>query len=132
MEEQKQEIFEYTYSAPTEREKRQIESIRKQYAPQSEKAENAFDRLKKLDAKVNNTATCAALILGVVGILIFGFGLSMILVWNIWLWGIVLMATGCIPMALAYPIYSWLIARGKKKYGEEILRLSEGLLHGRS
>lgn len=128
MEEQEQEIFEYTYSAPTEREKKQIESIRKQYAPKPQTTEDAFECLKKLNAKVYDAARCASLSVGVVGILIFGFGLTMILEWSIWLWGIVTMAIGCIPVALAYPIYRWLLARGKRKYGTEIVRLSDELL----
>lgn len=127
--EQKGEIFEYTYSAPTEREKKQIESIRKQYAPQEQKGENAFKRLKALDAKVRNTARLAAWISGVVGILLFGLGLTMVLEWSIRLWGIALMVFACIPMASAYPIHSRLLARGKKKYGAEIVRLSDDLLH---
>lgn len=127
MEEEK-EVFEYTYSAPTEREKKQIESIRRQYAPKADEAETAFDRLKRLNAKVYNAATRTSLIFGVVGILIFGLGLTMVLEWGIWLWGIVTMTVGCVPVGLAYPIYRRLLARGKRKYGEEILRLSDELL----
>ncbi len=128
MEEQNgKNTFEYTYSAPTEAEKKQIESIRRQYADEV-KVESKIDRVRRLDSKVKNTATCVSLILGVVGCLTFGLGLTMVLEWNIWLWGVVLMAIGCVPMLLAYPVYSWLFARGKKKYGDEILRLSEEIL----
>lgn len=119
--------FEYTYSAPTEAEKKQIESIRRQYAAQG-KVESKIDRVRRLDSKVKNTATCVSLILGIVGCLTFGLGLTMILEWKVWLWGVVLMAIGCAPMLLAYPVYIWLFARGKKKYGDEILRLSEEIL----
>ena len=119
--------FEYTYSAPTEAEKKQIESIRRQYAAQG-KVESKIDRVRRLDSKVKNTATCVSLILGIAGCLTFGLGLTMILEWKVWLWGVVLMAIGCAPMVLSYPVYIWLFARGKKKYGDEILRLSEEIL----
>ena len=45
--------------------------------------------------------------------------------------GIALAALGIVPIALAYPVFNRLLRRGKKKYGAEILRLSEELLHGR-
>ena len=128
MEQQNETKFEYTYSAPTERERKQIESIRKQYVAEEKTTGGAIERIKALDAKVNGTANCVALIFGVIGILTFGLGLTMILEWGIWLWGIVLMAVGCIPMVLAYPSHTWLIKKGKKKYGEEIVRLSDELL----
>ncbi len=120
--------FEFTYSAPTEREKKQILSIRKQYEETKECGEDAFARIKALDAKVKNTAICVSLILGIVGCLTFGLGLTMILEWNQWTWGIVLMVVGCIPMAFAYPAHHWLFARGKRKYSAEIIRLSDELL----
>ena len=53
----------------------------------------------------------------------------MILEWSILLWGIVLMVIGSVPMALAYPVYKSVLNKGKAKYGDEILRLSEELLN---
>lgn len=129
MEQQNETKFEYTYSAPTERERREIESIRKQYVAEEKTTEGAIERIKALNAKVNGGATTLALILGIVGILTFGLGLTMVLEWGIWLWGIILMAVGCIPMALAYPSHTWMIKKGRKKYGEEIVRLSDEILN---
>lgn len=121
------EIFEYTYSAPTEEEKKQIESIRREYLGEG-KTLSPFEKLKKLNAKVKNTATIVALIFGIVGCLVFGLGLTMVLEWQIWIWGVVLMAVGTIPMLIAYPAYNLTLSRGKKKYGKEILELTEELL----
>ncbi|MBQ9118272.1 MAG: hypothetical protein IJY11_03615 [Clostridia bacterium] len=123
------EKFEYTYSAPTEEEKKKIESIRRQYVEESPSGESKVERIKALDGKVKNTATIVSLVLGVAGCLLFGLGLTMILEWSIWLWGIVCMAVGCLPMIAAYPVHHALIKSGKKKYGEEIVRLAEELLH---
>ncbi len=121
--------FNYTYTAPTECERREIEGIRKQYqAP--EKSMSKIERLRALDARVKNTANVIALVVGIVGTLIFGVGLCLVLEWSQIVWGIVVATIGAIPIALAYPLYTAVLKVGKKKYGEEILRLSEELLKG--
>lgn len=120
--------FNFRYTAPTEAERKEIDSIRRQYAPQ-EKTETKLERLRRLDALVKNTAIIWSLCLGVLGTLIFGLGLAMILEWNIWLWGILLMAVGGVPMVIAYPVYKGVLRQYKNRYGEEILRLSEELLN---
>ncbi len=120
--------FNFRYSAPTQEERKEIDSIRRQYTNEK-KTETKLERLRRLDSIVKNTATIWALVVGVLGTLIFGLGLSMILEWNIIVWGIVLMAIGSIPISIAYPIYIKLLRKGKEKYGDEILRLSEELLN---
>ena len=120
--------FNFKYTAPTEEERKEIDSIRRQYAPQ-EKTETKLERLRRLDGHVKNTAIIWSLVLGVVGTLVLGLGLTMILEWSIWLWGIVLMVIGSVPMAIAYPVYKSALNKGKAKYGDEILRLSEELLN---
>ena len=120
--------FHFKYVAPTEEERKEIDSIRRQYAPQGQ-TETKMERLRRLDAIVKNTAVIWSLVLGVVGTLVFGLGLTMILEWNILIWGIVVMTVGSIPMAIAYPVYKLALNKGKAKYGDEILRLSEELLN---
>ena len=120
--------FSYKYIAPTEEERKEIDSIRRQYASQ-EKEETKLERLRRLDALVKNTAIIWSLVLGVLGTLIFGLGLTMILEWQILLWGIVLMVIGSVPIAIAYPVYKWVLKKYKNRFGEEILRLSEELLN---
>ncbi len=120
--------FNFKYTAPTEEERKEIDSIRRQYAPQ-EHVESKIERLRRLDSLVKNAAIIWSLVLGVVGTLVLGLGLTMILEWNIWLWGIALMVIGSVPMAIAYPVYTLTLNKGKAKYGDEILRLSEELLN---
>lgn len=120
--------FEYTYSAPTKSEREQIEDIRKNYLPKSDE-ENKLEKLKKLDNKVKNIPTIWSLCLGIGGILIFGLGLTMILEWNIVLWGVIVSIIGCIPMGLAYPIYKKTKNKLTEKYKDDILKLSEELLN---
>ncbi len=131
MEEKKNTTFEYTYSAPTEAEKKQIENIRRRYEEKPKAATTAVEQIRALDAKVRNTATVWGLVFGVVGCLTFGFGLTLILEWSKWILGIVFMAVGCPPMVFAYPIHQWKLKKGKEKYGAEILRLSEQALQNK-
>lgn len=120
--------FNFRYTAPSQEERKEIDSIRRQYAPQ-EQTETKLERLRRLDSLVKNTAIIWSLVLGVIGTLIFGLGLTMILEWSIWPWGIVLMVIGSVPIALAYPVYKRVLEKYKNRYGEEILRLSEELLN---
>ena len=120
--------FNYTYSAPTEAERREINSIKRQYAPADGK-EAKLQRLRALDGRVKSVPRAVALTLGVVGLLIFGTGLTCILEWGLWLPGALLMVAGVPVFSVAYPVYTHLLKKGKKKYGEEILRLSDELLN---
>lgn len=127
----KNEKFDYTYYAPTEEERKEISAIKRQYMP-AQKNQSKLERLKRLDAHVKNKATSLSLCLGIAGCLIFGLGLTIILEWaagiTLILLGVITGAVGCVAMALAYPIYKLALNLGKKKYGAEILRLSNELL----
>ena len=122
--------FNYKHTAPTEVERKEIESIRRQYTEPDTKQESKLEKLRRLDAKVKNTPTIVALVLGVVGCLIFGLGLTTILEWKQMLLGAIVMAVGTVPMIFAYPAYKFTFKRYKKKYGAEIVSLSESLLNG--
>ncbi len=121
--------FEYNYSAPTEEERKEIDSIRRQYTAGS-KEESKLERLRALDKRVKSGATALGLSLGIGGCLLFGLGLSMVLEWELLAGGIAVAVVGTLPVAFAGTAYKWVLARNKKKYGGEILRLSEELLHG--
>lgn len=120
--------FNFRYTAPTEEERKEIDSIRRQYAPQ-EQTETKLERLRRLNSLVKNTALIWSLCLGIVGCLLFGLGLTMVLEWDILVWGILLMVVGALPMAIAYPVYKMVLQTYKNRYGDEILRLSEDLLN---
>ena len=122
------EQFNYTYAAPTDKERREIQAVREQYLPQPEHGEDAFTRLKRLDKKVQNTPLAFSLTLGIVGTLIFGLGLSLILEFNMRLLGVVIAIVGLIPLALAYPVHNFILKKYKTKYRAEILELSAKLL----
>lgn len=123
--------FTYSYAAPTEEERREITDIRRAYASE-EKKESKLERLRALDRKVKNLPMAFSLSLGILGALIFGLGMAVVLEWSdfVWLgWGILLGLVGLALVACAYPAYKFLLERNKKKYGEEIIALSDELLN---
>ncbi len=119
--------FKYKYSAPTEKERREIESIRRQYISDTSE-ERKLERLKKLHFGIKYRATLSAVFLGVFGILLFGGGMALCLEFSQMTTGIILSAVGVLPMFLAYPLYLAVLKLQKKKYSEEIIRLSDELL----
>lgn len=121
--------FEFKYVAPTSEERKEIESIKNSYLNQSSSTDSKLNQLRKMDSKVKNTPTVVSLIMGVLGILIFGLGMTMVLEWNLIMWGIIISAIGAIPMLLAYPVYKLITKSLKKKYSAKIIKLSNELLN---
>ena len=113
-----------TYSAG---EHEEIKRIRERYVPREQ---SKIDRLRRLDRRVNSRAEIAALVLGIVGALIFGGGMSAVLVlgggWLIP--GIITGVVGMIVAAFAYPAYMYVLKREKNKVADEILRLADELI----
>lgn len=118
------ERFEYTYSPKRQEE---IEAIRRKYLPLEE---DNMIKLKRLDEKVERPGTICAIILGLCGILFFGSGMSLALVWTETqlITGVVFGFVGFVVMGAAYPVYKKITEKQKEKYREEILQLSEELL----
>ena len=132
MENKGTETFTYTYSA---KEQEEIQNIRKKYtAPEEDKME----RIRRLDASVTGKATMKALIPGIIGTLLLGFGmslvmsdLSVILGFNenmALIVGIAIGVIGMVPICLAYPLYNYVLKKERAKIAPEILRLTEELL----
>ncbi len=119
--------FSYTYSAPTEEERREIEDIRRAYAPATE-SEDKLTQIRTLNERATRPARIAALTLGIGGILLFGLGMSMTLAWELIAGGIVVAVIGMIATIVAKPVRRVLLKLGKQKYGAEILRLTDELL----
>lgn len=126
--------FSYTYSAS---EQAEIKKIRDKYTPPTE-VEDKMARLRRLDARVTNTAQAVALAFGVLGALILGFGMSLIMTelsqilgihekWAMPI-GIVVGIIGGILASLAYPVYNSIVQAKRKKIAPEIIRLTDELL----
>lgn len=120
--------FKYTYSAPTEEERLEIESIKRQYEPK-EKSQTKLDKLRNLDKKVKIFPLILSLTFGIVGTLVFGLGLTLVLEWNRIILGIIVATLGLIPISIAYPTYSIIYRKNKEKYADEIIKLSDELLN---
>ncbi|MBQ6835000.1 MAG: hypothetical protein IJO55_11410 [Lachnospiraceae bacterium] len=134
MENRDTETFNYTYSA---KEQTEIQNIRKKYETTTER-EDKMDQLRRLDASVSSKATAAALVAGIAGALIMGFGMSLIMsdlsgILGIhqdvgMLLGIVIGIVGIMPVCLAYPLYNRTLKKEREKIAPEILRLSDELM----
>ena len=86
--------------------------------------------LRYLDKKVKNIPQIVSLTLGIVGILTFGLSMTFFLEWtNYWYIGIPCAIVGIAIMSTAYLAYSKILQKLKKKYGEEIIALSNELLN---
>lgn len=119
------ETFHYTYSA---KEQEEVKHIRQKYVP---KEADKMEQLRRLDAATTRKGSVAALIVGTLGALIFGTGMSCVMLLEQSLWfalGIVIGVVGLIGIALAYPIYSHITQKEREKAAPEILRLTEELL----
>lgn len=119
--------FKYSYSAPTEAERQEIEKIKNQYTTSPQNATLA--ELKRLDNKVKNIPTMVSLIQGIMGTLIFGSGMACVLEFDLVILGIILCIIGCVPMALAYVVYVKIYKQLKNKYADTIIELSNELLN---
>lgn len=117
------ETFEYTYSAKQQEE---IEKIRKKYLP---KEEDKMEQLRKLDAEVTKPGTMWAIIIGIVGSLIMGLGMSCVMVWadSFFVLGIIVGVIGMVVIGMAYPIYLKITEKQREKLGPQILALTEEL-----
>lgn len=114
------------YTVRNEREKREIERIKAQYEPRKT---SKLDELKSLNSSVNNPPVIISLIIGIISTLIFGYGLTLILVWDMLYYGIAVMLFALPFMLIAYPIYRIILKAKKKKYGADIINLSNELLN---
>lgn len=119
--------FEYKYVAPTSEERKEIESIRKSYTQKPNI--NKLYYLRKLDYKVKNIPAIIGLIMGIVVLLIFGTGITMVLEWSIVIFGVIVGIIGISVMAIVYPVFLKISKYLKDKYSDEIIKLSEELLN---
>lgn len=117
------DIFSYTYSAKQQEE---IKKIREKYVP---KETDKMEQLRRLDASVTKKSTIISLIVGIIGALILGTGMSMCMVWaDLFIPGILVGIIGIAAVSMAYPLYSYITKKERKKITPEILRLTDELM----
>jgi len=109
------------------------QKIRAQYM---EKEPGEIDKLRELDAKVKTPANVFAYVFGSISAIIMGAGMSLVMTDIGTTLGIAAslpigIVIGIIGMAMAivnYPIHKGILNARKKKYADEILKLSEKML----
>ena len=112
------------------------QKIRTQYM---EKTPSELDALRELDAKVKRPANAFAYTFGSISAIVMGAGMSLVMTDIGALIGLTSamvpgIMVGLIGMAMAlinYPIYKGILGSRKKKYGAEILRLSDKIMNNK-
>ena len=124
--------FRYTYSAKQQAE---IKAIREKYTAPTE---DKMAQVRRLDAAVAQKATVIALVVGILGALVLGLGMSLILsdlgatlglssAAALWI-GIPVGIVGAVPVGLAFPLYNRTVKKERARVAPEILRLTDELL----
>ena len=126
--------FSYSYSA---REQEEIKRIRKKYAEDSARTdESSIERLRRLDASVTKKGTTVSLIVGTLGSILMGSGMSLVMtdlgallpdLLALFI-GIAVGVVGIVGVALAYPIYKAITKKERERIAPEVLRITEELL----
>ena len=110
------------------------QKIRTQYM---EKTPSELDALRELDAKVKRPANVFAYTYGSISAIIMGAGMSLVMtdigafigIKSALVPGIVIGVVGLGMALLTYPIYKGILNARKKKYGAEILKLSDRIIN---
>ena len=128
------ESFELTYSA---KEQDEIKRIREKYI-RPEIKEDKMEELRRLDKKATEKATVTALVVGVIGALILGSGMSMIMTdINLFIGlgnnealitGIIVGVVGIILVSLAYPLYNRILKKEQERIAPKIIELTDEIM----
>ena len=110
------------------------QKIRSQYI---ERESTELDELRALDTRVRRPASVLAYVFGGISAIIMGAGMSLVMtdigttvgIGNSLPLGIVVGIVGMALCILNYPLYNKILASRKKKYGNEILALSEKIMN---
>lgn len=123
------DTFKITYSA---QQREELEQIRSKYLPQQP---DKMAQLRALDAAVGRKAAVTSIVLGIIGTLLLGIGMSLIMTdfgalpdSVALLLGSAVGIIGIVAIACAYPVYSRTLKKEREKIAPEILRLTDELM----
>lgn len=115
--------FTYTYSA---RQQEEVKRIRQRYMPP---AKDKMEQLRKLDESAMRPGTIASLVVGTVGALLLGLGMTCTMVWtHLFVLGIIIGVIGIAGVVVAYPLYMRMTKKQREKITPQVLALSEELM----
>lgn len=111
-----------------------VQKIRTQY---TEKEHTQLDELRALDAKVKRPANVFAYVFGSVSAIVMGGGMSLVMtdigatigMTNTMVPGIMIGIAGMLMAVINYPIYKNILGSRRKKYADEIMKLSEKIMN---
>ncbi len=129
--EENKNTFSYSYSA---KEQEELKRIREKYVSPKE---DKMQTLIRLDKSVTQKATAWSIVVGVIGTLIMGAGMSIAMTTLAdrfvselvaMIVGIAVGIVGLAIAACAYPIYCGITKRERERIAPEILRLTDELM----
>lgn len=112
-----------------------VQKIRTQY---TEKQATELDALRELDAKVKRPANVFAYGFGSISAIIMGGGMSLVMtdigstigMENTMIPGVIIGIVGMLMAIINYPIYKRILSSRRKKYADQIMKLSNKIMKG--
>ena len=112
-----------------------VQKIRTQY---TERENTQLDALKALDKKVKKPANVFAIVFGSISAVVMGSGMSLVMtdigsiigIESPMFPGIIIGVVGLVMALLTYPMYKKILNSRKKKYANEIIKLSDNIMNG--
>lgn len=113
-----------------------VQKIRTQY---TEKEHTQLDALRELDTKVKRPANVFAYVFGVISAIIMGCGMSLVMtdigatigMADAMVPGIIIGIVGMLLAIVNYPMYKGILNSRKKKYADQIMKLSDKIMGNR-
>lgn len=113
-----------------------VQKIRTQY---TEKEYTQLDALRELDTKVKRPAKMFAYIFGSISAIIMGFGMSLVMtdigstlgMSDTMVPGIIIGIVGMLMAIINNPMYKRILGSRRKKYANQIMKLSDKILGNR-
>ena len=111
-----------------------VQKIRTQY---TEKEYTGLDALQALDREVKRPANIFGYVFGSLGAVVMGAGMSLVMtdiaevveILNPMPVGIVIGVVGMLMTAANYPVYKRILGARRRKYADQIIALSDTVLH---
>jgi orotate phosphoribosyltransferase-like protein len=113
-----------------------VQKIRTQYMEKNSSEKN-LDLLRELDAEVKRPANVFGYVFGSISAIIMGAGMSLVMtdigavigITSALVPGIAIGVVGLGMALITYPMYKGILNSRKKKYGAEILKLSDKIIN---
>ncbi|MGN1444426.1 MAG: hypothetical protein ACI4XE_11325 [Acutalibacteraceae bacterium] len=108
----------------------EVKNIREKYVSEKKNTEDKITTLRKLDAGTKRSGKIVSSVIGVISVLIFGFGMSFTTVWSeeLFVPGIFVGIVGLAGIAAAYPIYMVTTKKQREKVASRVVELADEII----